>query len=137
MFHAHEAPVTNPSSSSIKNDENRIKLPQALAVVFALVLLLLGLWNFGIFLSDPYIKATLSLEGSLEKGERLFRVNCVGCHGISAQGLLGPDLHAVSNHLSEKQIINQVKQGRTPPMPSFQMEPQQMADLLVYLKSLN
>jgi len=72
----------------------------------------------------------------MEKGERLFRVNCVGCHGISAQGLLGPDLHEVSFHLSEKEIINQIMQGRTPPMPSFQMEPQKMADLLAYLNSL-
>jgi len=37
----------------------------------------------------------------------------------------------------QKKIINQVMQGRTPPMPSFQMEPEKMADLLAYLDSLN
>ena len=85
---------------------------------------------------DPYINKSLNLHGSIENGRHLFRMNCVGCHGISAQGLLGPDLHEVSYHLSEKKIINQIMQGRTPPMPSFQMEPEQMANLLVYLKSL-
>ena len=87
--------------------------------------------------ASPYIKTTLNTKGSIEKGNSLFRMNCVGCHGISAQGLLGPDLHEVSYHLSDKKIINQVIQGRTPPMPSFQMEPEKMADLLAYLNSLN
>ena len=94
-------------------------------------------WALGVFQTDPFMTETLKLEGSIEHGEKLFRVNCVGCHGISAQGLLGPDLQAVSKNLSRKKIINQIIQGKTPPMPSFQMEPQSMADLLSYLKSLN
>ena len=87
--------------------------------------------------NDPYIEKSLSLTGSVDNGSRLFRMNCVGCHGISAQGLLGPDLHGVTAELDNKQIINQVTRGLTPPMPSFEMDSQSMADLLSYLHSLN
>jgi mono/diheme cytochrome c family protein len=73
--------------------------------------------------SDPYTRSTLQLGGSMERGEQLFLINCAGCHGIAAQGLVGPNLHGVS--------------GRTPPMPRFQPEPQAMADLLSYLHQLS
>ena len=140
MFHETEFLVTDPSSNPPSQKENSLGFTRAISILLGIASLLLGLWLwlwlFGIFQADPYVKATIDLHGSMERGEKLFKVNCVGCHGISAQGLLGPDLHEVSYHLSEKEIINQVMQGRTPPMPSFQMEPQQMADLLAYLSSL-
>ncbi len=85
---------------------------------------------------DPYIEKALSLTGSINKGNNLFRMNCVGCHGISAQGLVGPDLHNVTKELNDKKIIIQVIKGLTPPMPSFEMDPQSMSDLLTYLHSL-
>ncbi len=101
--------------------------------IFALVLLV---WVIVFFKADPYINETLQLDGSREKGEVLFRMNCVGCHGISAQGLLGPELYGLNKELTDRQIINQVVRGKTPPMPSFEIDPQKMADLLTYLKSL-
>ena len=64
-------------------------------------------------------------------------MNCAGCHGIAAQGLVGPDLHKVSINRSDKELIRQVVRGQTPPMPSFQLEPQAMADLLAHLHSLS
>ena len=129
--------MTDPSSNGSTQKENSIKLPQAIAIFVFITLGSLILFLSGAFRTDPYIKATIDLEGSIEQGEKIFRINCVGCHGITAQGLLGPDLHAVTSRVSKKEIINQIKQGRTPPMPSFQMEPQQMADILIYLESLN
>ena len=45
--------------------------------------------------SDPYTRQTLELTGSATDGGRLFRLNCAGCHGLAAQGLVGPDLHGV------------------------------------------
>ncbi len=129
--------MEDPSSSAVNQEENSISLVPTALVVIGIALIAFVLWTLGIFQEDPYIKETLGLQGSPEKGERLFRVNCVGCHGISAKGLLGPDLQEVSKSLSQKKIINQVMQGRTPPMPSFQMEPEKMADLLAYLDSLN
>ncbi len=86
---------------------------------------------------DPYIQKTLELSGSVENGSRLYRMNCVGCHGITAQGLVGPELSKVTEELSDQTIIKQVINGLTPPMPSFEMEPQSMADILSYLHSLN
>ena len=130
--------MTDPSSSSVNKNENSTNPARPIWILLAIAsAIILLLWVFGAFHTDSYVKTTLSLQGSMEQGEKLFRINCVGCHGITAQGLLGPDLHEVSYRLSDKAIINQVMQGNTPPMPSFQMEPQKMADLLIYLDSLN
>jgi mono/diheme cytochrome c family protein len=86
--------------------------------------------------ADPYTHTTLELSGSLENGGRLFRLNCAGCHGLAAQGLVGPNLHGVDRRKNDRELIRQVVSGRTPPMPSFQLEPQAMADLLAFLHSL-
>ena len=60
----------------------------------------------------------------------------MGCHGIKARGLVGPDLHSVTKRLSDKEIIKQVTTGLTPPMPSFEIDPQNMSNLLSYLHTL-
>ena len=86
---------------------------------------------------DPYIVETLSLEGSIERGSKLFRMNWVGCHGISAQGLVGPELNKITEEINDKQIIIQIINGLTPPMPSFEIDAQSMSDLISYLHSLN
>jgi mono/diheme cytochrome c family protein len=86
--------------------------------------------------SDPYTRSTLQINGSIGSGGQLFRLNCAGCHGPAAQGLVDPDLHGVGKRKSDRQLIQQVVSGRTPPMPSFQPEPQAMADLLAFLHSL-
>ncbi len=85
---------------------------------------------------DPYSRATLALSGSAENGGRLFRINCAGCHGLAAQGLVGPNLHGVTHRKNDRQLIQQVVSGSTPPMPRFQPDPQAMADLLAFLQSL-
>ena len=38
---------------------------------------------------------------------------------------------------SDQKIVNQVVKGLTPPMPSFEIDSQSMADLLEYMHSLN
>jgi len=87
--------------------------------------------------SDPYTRSTLQLSGSAEQGEQLFLINCAGCHGIAAQGLVGPNLHRVDGRKNDRQLIQQVVSGRTPPMPRFQPDPEAMADLLAYLHTLS
>ena len=99
--------------------------------------LLIFFWTIGSFKEDPFITETLTIKGEPISGSKLFKINCVGCHGISAQGFVGPDLHEATQELSDKKIINQVIRGLTPPMPSFEIEPQSMADLLAYMHSLN
>ena len=86
--------------------------------------------------NSQYIFNTLELKGSLKEGDSLFKTNCVGCHGIRARGLVGPDLHSITKRLKDEEIINQVTGGLTPPMPSFEIDPQNMSNLLKYLHSL-
>ena len=85
---------------------------------------------------NSYIIKTLELKGSSKEGDTLFKMNCVGCHGITARGLVGPDLHSITMRLNDSEIIKQVIEGVTPPMPSFEIDPQNMSNLLTYLHSL-
>lgn len=86
--------------------------------------------------SDPYIHKVLSLRGDSSRGEAIFRMNCAVCHGIEATGEVGPNLRGVSDRKSKISLIKQVTSGQTPPMPQFQPNPQDMADLLHYLEGL-
>lgn len=111
-------------------------LVAGLAILAAVACIVLALVMLPAASRDPYTVATLDLNGSSDNGGRLFRINCAGCHGLAAQGLVGPDLHGVARRRSDRQLIQQVVSGRTPPMPSFQPEPQAMADLLAFLHQL-
>jgi mono/diheme cytochrome c family protein len=140
--------VTGPSPSvsptaleSVPADTSapagRFRLIQALLLLAVVTgTLLLALVLLPALQTDPYSRATLALQGSVDNGGRLFRLNCAGCHGLAAQGLVGPDLHGVDRRKNNRQLIQQVVSGRTPPMPRFQPEPQAMADLLAFLHSL-
>ena len=86
--------------------------------------------------SDPYIQDVLSLNGSMDRGQEIFQMNCAVCHGLEADGEVGPSLLAVSARKSKVKLIKQVISGDTPPMPQFQPKPQDMADLLEYLETL-
>jgi mono/diheme cytochrome c family protein len=94
----------------------------------------------GIFIKqnhqDPYVLSSLALRGDQERGSKLFLINFAGCHGIAAQGLVGPNLHGVGERRRDRALIEQVVSGKTPPMPRFQPDPQSMADLLSYLHGL-
>ncbi len=129
--------MTGPSSNAIENkqtDKAKIRLLMGFAL---LILILIFLWFVRVLKPDPFVQETISLQGQLAQGARLFRINCAGCHGIDARGLLGPDLHLVDSRLNDHQLIHQIIDGRTPPMPSFKMEAQNMADILKYLHSRN
>ncbi len=86
--------------------------------------------------NNEYIIETIGHNGSAEEGNALFKINCVGCHGITARGLVGPDLHSITQRLNDKEIIKQVTGGLTPPMPSFEIDPVNMSNLLKYLHTL-
>lgn len=114
----------------------RGSLVRALVIAAAVSLLALLLLALPSLRLDPYTRATLSLRGSEANGERLFLINCAGCHGIDGQGLVGPNLHGVRHRKNDRRLIQQVVSGATPPMPRFQPEPQAMADLLAHLHGL-
>ena len=129
--------MNTPSSKALINQKQKISSWRIFFLSLATFLLLSFLWTIGSLKKDPFITETLSIQGEALSGSKLFKINCVGCHGISAQGFVGPDLHEVTEELSDKKIINQVIRGLTPPMPSFEIEPKSMADLLAYMHSLN
>ncbi|WP_026098310.1 c-type cytochrome [Kamptonema formosum] len=106
----------------------------ALAAFLAMLLVLAGVYQFQI--SDPYIKSVLSLTGDPVQGYAIFQMNCAGCHGVEGHGRVGPSLESISQHKSRISLIHQVTSGETPPMPQFQPNPQEMADLLKYLEKL-
>ncbi|MBE7381924.1 MAG: cytochrome c [Leptolyngbya sp. SIO1E4] len=86
--------------------------------------------------ADPYVQEVLALDGNERRGQDIFQMNCAVCHGIQARGEVGPSLLGVSARKSQARLIKQVVSGKTPPMPQFQPDPQDMADLLKYLESL-
>ena len=129
--------MNTPSSKALINQNQKISSWRIFFLSITTLSFLIFLWTIGTFKEDPFISKTLSIQGEALSGSKLFKINCVGCHGISGQGFVGPDLHEATQEMSDKKIINQVIRGLTPPMPSFEIEPQSMADLLAYMHSLN
>ena len=111
---------------------------QIVGAIITTGILLVLFWGFPYLqqLSSPYLHEVLSLQGDAVKGEKIFQINCSGCHGLQADGVVGPSLRHVSHRRSRLSLIHQVIDGKTPPMPKFQPEPQNMADLLSFLKTL-
>ena len=127
--------MSTSSSTAAERDFKREFL-KIVFILFGVLLICLSIF-FGKHQEDnKYIIETLALNGSAEEGDALFKINWVGCPGISARGLVGPDLHSVTQRLNDKDIIKQVTGGLTPPMPSFEIDPVNMSNLLKYLHSL-
>lgn len=105
-----------------------------LAVLLAVFLTIFSVHRVRV--SDPYVKSVLSLTGNPVQGQAIFQMNCAGCHGLQADGSVGPSLQSVSKRKSRVGLIHQVTSGDTPPMPQFQPNAKEMADLLSYLETL-
>ena len=127
--------MSTSSSSAAERDHKREFLKKVV-IVFIVSLLCVSLFFLNNHENNKYIIDTLELNGSAKEGDALFKINCVGCHGITARGLVGPDLHSITQRLNDKEIIKQVTGGLTPPMPSFEIDPVNMSNLLKYLHSL-
>ena len=127
--------MTTSSSSAAERDPRR-EFFKKFFIVFAILLICLMIFFLNHNENNKYILNTLELKGSVEAGDSLFKMNCVGCHGITARGLVGPDLHSITQRLNDKEIIKQVTGGLTPPMPSFEIDPQNMSNLLRFLHTL-
>ena len=124
------------SSSSAAEKTLKMKIWKRFLIVFVILIISGSFFYFNHEENNTYILKTLELKGSLKVGDSLFKMNCVGCHGITARGLVGPDLHSITRRLNDTEIIKQVIEGVTPPMPSFEIDPQNMSNLLTYLHSL-
>jgi mono/diheme cytochrome c family protein len=116
----------------------KVSIQRLIWVVVASTLLALAI-ALGVYfnrISDPYVIEVLSMAGDYSRGRAIFQINCAGCHGLQADGNVGPSLHDVSKRKSKVHLIEQVISGETPPMPKFQPSTQEMADLLSYLEEL-
>lgn len=71
-------------------------------------------------------------------GGALFRANCTFCHGSNAAGGRGPNLLGKLAHSDRPEALQQVIKDGIPgtAMPGNDFEPEEMADLLAYLKTL-
>ena len=121
----------------IQSFPSRLKV----AVITVLVAVVASLSFLGIYWQhnfDPYVQEVLSLEGSVEHGRAIFQINCSGCHVLSTSNSnsVGPNLSDIAKRKSRVDIIRQVISGSTPPMPRFQPNAEEMADLLQYLETL-
>ena len=124
------------SSSSAAEKDFKGEFFKICFVFFVLLSFCFSIFFINHHENNKYIIETLELSGSADEGDALFKINCVGCHGITARGLVGPDLHSITQRLNDKEIIKQVTGGLTPPMPSFEIDPENMSNLLKYLHSL-
>ena len=124
------------SSSSAAEKDLKKEFFKKLFIVFVCFLICFSIFFVNNHENNKYIIKTLEINGSAEDGDALFKINCVGCHGITARGLVGPDLHSITQRLNDKEIIKQVTGGLTPPMPSFEIDPLNMSNLLKYLHTL-
>ena len=127
--------MSTSSSTAAERDFKREFL-KIFFIVFGVLLICFSIFFVKHQENNKNIIETLELSGSAEEGDALFKINCVGCHGITARGLVGPDLHSITQRLNDKEIIKQVTGGLTPPMPSFETDPVNMSNLLKYLHSL-
>ena len=127
--------MSTSSSSAAERDHKREFLKK-MFIVFVVLFICFTIFFLNHHEDNKYIIETLQINGSAKEGDALFKTNCVGCHGITARGLVGPDLHSITQRLNDKEIIKQVTGGLTPPMPSFEIDPVNMSNLLKYLHSL-
>ena len=127
--------MSTSSSSAAERDHKRDFLKK-IFIVFVVLFICFSIFFLNHHEDNKYIIETLQINGSAKEGDALFKTNCVGCHGITARGLVGPDLHSITQRLNDKEIIKQVTGGLTPPMPSFEIDPENMSNLLKYLHSL-
>ena len=95
------------ASADANNSSDRGRgLIAALVVSAATACVVLVLWVLGSAQQDPYIKASLELQGAVDHGGQLFRINCAGCHGLAGQGLLGPSLVGISQRSSDPRVVH-------------------------------
>jgi mono/diheme cytochrome c family protein len=69
-------------------------------------------------------------------GRTLFLRNCAHCHGATAHGDDGPDLHNLD--FTDDWIANRIRKGKAGEMTAFagKLQPPEIAALVAYVQSL-
>ena len=78
--------MSTSSSTAAERDFKREFL-KSVFIVFGVLLISFLIFFLNHHDNNKYIIETLELNGSAKEGDALFKMNCVGCHGITARGL--------------------------------------------------
>jgi mono/diheme cytochrome c family protein len=129
--------VQNQAVDSQKPGSRKVMQRTWLVATMLLIAVSIAFWRVhALGAQDPYVQSVLQKVGDPNRGQEIFQMNCATCHGLAAAGEVGPDLREVSQRKSSVALIQQVISGKTPPMPQFQPNERDMADLLSFLKTL-
>ena len=74
-----------------------------------------------------------SLVGRYECGEQVYFTACAGCHGTEGQGGSAPALRGMIGQLQDGYITESILGGQGM-MPPINITPQQVADVLTYMR---
>lgn len=73
------------------------------------------------------------IDGDAAAGADVYASNCAGCHGANGEGGSGPALADEVPEKSDADLEGIITNG-TGSMPGFELEDQEMADLIAYLR---
>ena len=73
------------SSSSAAERNYKREFLRIFFIFFVILFICLTIFFLNHHENNKYIIETLELNGSVEEGDALFKINCVGCHGITAR----------------------------------------------------
>lgn len=82
---------------------------------------------------------TASSGPDLAKGRRTYQRNCAVCHGLRAEGGLGPPLQGIGQRMSADELTRQLVEprGSMPRMVPSPVDPGMLPDLRAYLLQLS
>jgi len=84
---------------------------------------------------EPQVVAAAS--GDANRGAALVQSSgCMGCHGASFQGGVGPKLFGIEHKVTTAHIADAIKNPKAP-MPNFGFSDAQIADVVAYVSSLD
>jgi mono/diheme cytochrome c family protein len=121
-------------------------MPAKFLTVFALVAFGLTSWsqqtnNSNVHGADSFVSSTTTTDAppattTAINGRTLFLRNCAHCHGATAHGDDGPDLHDLG--LTDDWIANRIRKGKAGQMTAFagKLQPAEIAALVAYVQSL-
>jgi cytochrome c len=126
-------PVAAPKERSM-----RLHLATAIAIGLATAVALAGFAA-----AAPALRRDTGQAAAVERGEKLARRNCTGCHAVGLRGAspnaAAPPLRALSHRYPADSLDEAFQSGlltRHPAMPQFRFVTRELADLTAYLKSL-
>jgi mono/diheme cytochrome c family protein len=104
--------------------------------VIALVAFGLTSWSQQTNSTDVHGTGSFQSATGTINGRTLFLRNCAHCHGATAHGDDGPDLHDLG--LADDWIANRIRKGKAGEMTAFagKLPPSEIAALVAYVQSL-